>query len=131
MRAPFIALVGCSLLGTASVALLSPIKAVAEKPAAAKTAVVKGAVEKPAEKTAAACPYLYQNSNNDTASTKAVYDAKTKTLNIKVERSIPSMMWPIAESMTQKSVDKIFANCPTISLVNVNFQSGQTLTRKR
>jgi hypothetical protein len=130
MRAPLIALVGCSLLGTASVSLLSPVKAVAEKPASAKTAVVKGA-DKPAEKTAAACPYLYQNSNSDTASTKAVYDAKTKTLNIKVERSIPSMMWPIAESMTNKNVDKIFANCPTISLVNVNFQSGQTLTRKR
>uniref|UniRef100_B8HYD4 Uncharacterized protein n=1 Tax=Cyanothece sp. (strain PCC 7425 / ATCC 29141) TaxID=395961 RepID=B8HYD4_CYAP4 len=79
----------------------------------------------------AGCPYLYQTGNTNTSSTKATYDSKSKTLNIEVDRSVPDMFWPIAESMTKDSVDKILDKCPSISLVKVNFQSGQTLTRKR
>jgi hypothetical protein len=79
----------------------------------------------------AACPYLAERRDKDTATTTATYDAKSKTLNIQVARSIPAMMWPMAESMTRKNADKILQNCPNISLVRVKFQSGQSLVHKR
>jgi hypothetical protein len=77
------------------------------------------------------CPFLNQARDQDTGSTTATYNPATKVLNIQVNRSVPPMFWGIAESRTQARADKILANCPDIAMVEVNFQSGQKLTRRR
>jgi hypothetical protein len=77
------------------------------------------------------CPYLNQQSDEDTSSTKAIYDNNSKVLNIQVERTVPDLFWSIAESRTRKRVSKILEECPMISMVNVTFKSGQKITIKR
>jgi hypothetical protein len=85
----------------------------------------------PAGIARANCPFLNQGRDQDTGSTSATYNPSTKVLNIQVNRSVPPMFWGIAESRTQARADKILANCPDIAMVEVNFQSGQKLTRRR
>lgn len=76
------------------------------------------------------CPYLNQMSSSQSR-TKTTYEPRSKTLNIQVAHSIPAMLWPIAESRTNDGVDKILANCPSVNVVKVKFDSGQIVLRKR
>uniref|UniRef100_B8HXP0 Uncharacterized protein n=1 Tax=Cyanothece sp. (strain PCC 7425 / ATCC 29141) TaxID=395961 RepID=B8HXP0_CYAP4 len=109
MRSTFFALTSITLIVNLLTSLLLPSSAHAE---------------------AKACPYLNQISNTQTR-TKATYEPHSKTLNIQVAHSIPQMLWPIAESRTNDGVDKILANCPSVNVVKVKFDSGQIVLRKR
>jgi hypothetical protein len=80
---------------------------------------------------AANCPFLNQGRDKDTGSTTATYNSSTKVLNIAVNRTVPDMFWGVAESRTRHRADQILANCPEIAMVEVNFKSGQKLTRRR
>lgn len=77
------------------------------------------------------CPYLTQKRDADTATTQATFNSTSKTLNIKVNRSIPDMFWGVVQSMTKDQADKILQQCPTISSVKIDFQSGQSMVVKR
>jgi hypothetical protein len=102
--------------------ILFPIGALAEG---------KPKPEVQANATPPTCPYLQQGRDENTGSTTATFNPSTKILNIQVNRSVPGMFWGMAESRTRASADKILANCPEISTVEVNFKSGQKLTHRR
>jgi hypothetical protein len=80
---------------------------------------------------AANCPFLNQGRDKDTGSTTATFNPSTKVLNIAVNRTVPDMFWGVAESRTRQRADQILANCPEVAMVEVNFKSGQKLTRRR
>jgi hypothetical protein len=129
MRSPILLLAALPLLSTMA---FSPTAALAKKPAPTPAATAP-ATTKPVAPAAAAssCPYLTESGDKDTSSTKAVYNSSSKTLNIQVDRAVPDMFWGIAESMTRERANKILEECPSIALVQINFQSGQKMTVQR